>query len=185
MRISVDAAPKDRPPCPRPLLLTPIDRTFLRSIPPDRGPDLASQQLGTPCVCCKSPSCGYYTIDDAGQQGKTAAECVEPSTCVFRLRRSGPRGGLFISRGYRVIDGAKKKWLSMHSLSGRSLKLCCFEWIPPGIPVWISGDIPFPLKTSLSAFSQDHTAATALALLKREQCCSCRRLEYVVDALSA
>lgn len=40
-------------------------------------------------------------------------------------------------------------------------------------------------KTSLSAFSQDHTAATALALLKREQCCSCRCLEYVVDALSA
>ncbi|KAL2292806.1 hypothetical protein FJTKL_07870 [Diaporthe vaccinii] len=81
-------------------------RTFLRSIPPDRGPDLASQQLGTPCVSCKSPSCGYYTIDNAGQQGQSAAELKALA------------GGLFISCGYRVIDGAKKKWLSMHSLSG-------------------------------------------------------------------
>lgn len=85
-----------------------------------------------------------------------------------------------------MIDGAKKKWLSMHSLSGTFAEV---------VPLLMDTDrdscvdlwwyIPFPLKTSPSAFSQDHTAATALALLKREQCCSCRRLEYVVDALSA
>lgn len=71
----------------------------------------------------------------------------------------------------------------------RSLLGTLSEIVPPYLDIVRNSRVdlrwyPF-LKTSPSVFSQNHTAATALALFKREQCCSCRRLEYVVDALSA